>query len=162
LLDILLLQSVAYDAMDNMPAALHMLQRAVELGAPQRYVRAFVEAGAAIQRLLSLLLTELAQRNVNMLRRKSAALQQYIASILAGRATAKPSSRRRGSSGSAAARASETTVELPPPRLTPRQRQVMRLIAEGASNEDIARLLVIALPTAKRHVSNIFAALDVR
>ena len=61
-----------------------------------------------------------------------------------------------------AARADERAAELPTPKLTPRERQVIRLIAEGASNDDIARVLVIALPTAKRHVSNIFASLDVR
>ena len=35
----------------------------------------------------------------------------------------------------------------------------MRLLATGASNQDIARTLVIELPTVKKHVSNLLGKL---
>jgi LuxR family maltose regulon positive regulatory protein len=45
--------------------------------------------------------------------------------------------------------------------LTPRELEVMHLIALGRSNAEIAESLVIALPTVKRHISNIFGKLAV-
>ena len=44
---------------------------------------------------------------------------------------------------------------------TKRELEVLQLIAEGASNQDIAARLVIASPTVKRHISNIFDKLGV-
>ena len=46
--------------------------------------------------------------------------------------------------------------------LTPREREVLALIAEGLSNRAIGRRLVISEKTAGRHVSNLFAKLGVR
>jgi LuxR family maltose regulon positive regulatory protein len=39
--------------------------------------------------------------------------------------------------------------------LTRREQEVLRLLATGASNQDIARTLVISLDTVKKHVSNL-------
>lgn len=41
--------------------------------------------------------------------------------------------------------------------LTPRELQVLALVAEGRSNQEIAEQLGISLPTVKKHVSNILA-----
>jgi LuxR family transcriptional regulator, maltose regulon positive regulatory protein len=43
--------------------------------------------------------------------------------------------------------------------LTSRERQVLRLLAEGQANRDIAAALVVTLDTVKRHVSHILAKL---
>lgn len=48
------------------------------------------------------------------------------------------------------------------PRLTERESDVMRLIAEGRRNEEIAERLHILLATVKTHVSNILLKLGVR
>jgi DNA-binding NarL/FixJ family response regulator len=45
--------------------------------------------------------------------------------------------------------------------LTPREIEVLRLLAEGLSNRAIAERLVISEKTAIRHVSNIFMKLEV-
>jgi DNA-binding CsgD family transcriptional regulator len=45
-------------------------------------------------------------------------------------------------------------------RLTAREREVLRLLAGGASNPDIARALVISTKTAEHHVSNILRKLQ--
>ena len=45
-------------------------------------------------------------------------------------------------------------------RLTARERQVLRLLAGGASNPGIARALVISTKTAEHHVSNILRKLQ--
>jgi DNA-binding NarL/FixJ family response regulator len=46
-------------------------------------------------------------------------------------------------------------------RLTPRQEQVLALLAEGCSNKQIADRLVLAEPTVKMHVTAIIRALGV-
>ena len=45
-------------------------------------------------------------------------------------------------------------------RLTDRERQVLLLVGEGRSNQEIADLLVIAESTAKTHVKRILAKID--
>jgi DNA-binding NarL/FixJ family response regulator len=46
--------------------------------------------------------------------------------------------------------------------LSPRELEVLALIAEGLSNRAIGERLVISDKTAGRHVSNVFAKLGVR
>ena len=48
-----------------------------------------------------------------------------------------------------------------PGGLTEREVEVLRLVAEGRSNPDIARALVLSQKTVERHLSNIFTKLDV-
>ncbi len=48
-----------------------------------------------------------------------------------------------------------------PDGLTERELEVLRLVAEGRSNPDIARALVLSQKTVERHLSNIFTKLDV-
>ena len=46
-------------------------------------------------------------------------------------------------------------------RLTPREREVLRLMAQGRSNKEIGALLGISVGTAKTHVRHIFRKLQV-
>jgi len=53
----------------------------------------------------------------------------------------------------------------PPPildELTPREKDVLRLIAQGASNKEIAQKLYISEGTVKNHVTNILTRLNLR
>lgn len=49
----------------------------------------------------------------------------------------------------------------PPPELTRRQREVLRLVADGLTNRQIAERLVISEHTVHRHISSILRRLDV-
>ena len=62
-------------------------------------------------------------------------------------------------SGSRSALESDAEDEPPPIELTARELQVLRLLAEGASNKSIARRLGITPHTAKFHVASIVAKL---
>jgi DNA-binding CsgD family transcriptional regulator len=44
--------------------------------------------------------------------------------------------------------------------LTPREREVLRLVAAGQSNREIAAALFISVPTVKRHLTTILGKLD--
>lgn len=46
--------------------------------------------------------------------------------------------------------------------ITPREFEVLQLIAEGLSNQEIAERLFLSLNTVKSHTSNIFSKLDVQ
>jgi len=48
----------------------------------------------------------------------------------------------------------------PADRLTPREREILQLIAEGRSSKDIARLLGLSVKTADAHRANIMRKLD--
>ncbi len=61
--------------------------------------------------------------------------------------------------------AGRVDAPVPGPRLkslTDREREVMRLVAAGLSNDEIADRLVLSPATAKTHVSRIMSKLDVR
>jgi DNA-binding CsgD family transcriptional regulator len=47
------------------------------------------------------------------------------------------------------------------PELTPRQRELLRLVAEGHTNAQIGRCLGLSEGTVRKHLENIFARLDV-
>jgi DNA-binding NarL/FixJ family response regulator len=47
-------------------------------------------------------------------------------------------------------------------RLTLREHEIMRLVGEGYSNQQIARRLCIALGTVKNHIHNVLEKLDVQ
>jgi DNA-binding NarL/FixJ family response regulator len=49
-----------------------------------------------------------------------------------------------------------------PDDLTPREAEVLRLIAQGLNNHEIAARLVISEATVKTHVNNIFSKADLR
>ena len=44
--------------------------------------------------------------------------------------------------------------------LTPRELEVLRLVAAGRSNREIAATLFISVPTVKRHITTILSKLD--
>jgi DNA-binding NarL/FixJ family response regulator len=52
----------------------------------------------------------------------------------------------------------KTVFEVDP--LTPREREVLKLIAEGKSSKEIAQLLFISVPTANNHRANIMEKLN--
>ncbi len=46
--------------------------------------------------------------------------------------------------------------------LSPRELEVLRLVAAGRSNAEIAQELVVAVSTVKKHINNLYAKLDAR
>lgn len=80
----------------------------------------------------------------------------FIQPGLTARAERELTRRRHGASGAQDEPAA--TME----RLTEREREILRLLASGYSNRDIARALFVVEGTVKNHVSSILAKMGVR
>lgn len=83
-------------------------------------------------------------------------LANAIRAAAAGRATLDPEATR--------ALRQPTPPAMPPAvgqDLTERERQVLGLVIQGLSNEDIAQRLIVSRSTVKFHISNIFSKLGV-
>ena len=59
----------------------------------------------------------------------------------------------------AAASDSAASPSLAPHGLTPREAEVVRLVAAGLSNAEIAETLFLSVPTVKRHLTNVLGKL---
>ena len=146
LIRILVLQATALESSGDERAA---LAEALALAAPEGYLRVFVDEGAAVAALLRKLVATPAKA-------KAAARvpPTYLARVLdafteAGQAVVPPGPGQPGVRARLAA------------ALSPREQEVLALLAAGETNQAIADELVITLDTVKRHVSHIFGKLAV-
>jgi DNA-binding NarL/FixJ family response regulator len=84
-----------------------------------------------------------------------AEIGRAVLAAAAGQAVLDPAVQQRLLS--AAVRAPATQPDHDPDELTPRESDVLRLIAQGKSNREIARALYVSEATVKTHVNRIFA-----
>ncbi len=94
-------------------------------------------------------------------------IQQAIRTVHAGEALLDPAVQRRliqQLRGAALAPKERAAVPAPtlPDGLTPREAEVLGLIAEGLNNLEIATRLVVTEATVKTHINNIFSKADLR
>jgi DNA-binding NarL/FixJ family response regulator len=82
--------------------------------------------------------------------------------IAAGEALLAPSVTRRFIEEFASMRRASTTQQPPTGALTPRETEVLTLVAEGLSNPEIAARLTVTEETVKTHVSRMLSKLGLR
>jgi DNA-binding NarL/FixJ family response regulator len=83
-----------------------------------------------------------------------------IRSVWAGQSRISPSMANKLLTEFAAmTKATEEKPSMPPPRLTDREMEVLRLVARGLNNRDIAAKLFISENTVKNHIRNILEKL---
>ena len=75
-------------------------------------------------------------------------VQQRLLTSATGRGAARP--------------APSEPAAVPPADLTPRESEVLRLIADGLTNRDIAARLFVSESTVKTHINNLFAKAQLR
>jgi LuxR family maltose regulon positive regulatory protein len=137
-IEILILQSLAYEAQGNISLAITPLKRALTLGAPEGYFQIFVDEGPPMARLLYESLSNDVEPTHP--RRLLAAFPDVE---LEKTDTTK----------------SQTELIEP---LSDRELEVLQLIAEGLTNKEVADQLFISLHTVKIHARNIYAKLGVK
>jgi len=143
------LQAVAYHMLDEEQKAFTVLAQAVHLAEPEGYIRIFVDEGTAMVALLSRL------RDQERKQGPTPYLDTLLATFSSESMTHKPLP-----TGSGQHRGHIREQPLIEP-LSERELEVLQLIARGDSNQEIAEVLVIALDTVKRHVTHIFEKLGV-
>jgi LuxR family maltose regulon positive regulatory protein len=152
-LQALLLHGQMQAALGDEQAGLADVARALELAEPEGFISIFIEEGLPIKEALTTLLKR------NMAGRASAG---YIHDILA--AFPKTPSIQEAYTPHKPARRDELSTDeslaLFEP-LTTRELEVLRLIAEGYSNQGIAEQLVITVSAVKKHTANIYGKLSV-
>ena len=146
IIEIRALHSLALAAAGDKDVAVDALAEALTLACPPGYVRVFADAGVPMGALLARLIA--AQRAEHGAAR--AVPVGFVGNVL--RAFGE---RHAAPPGPRAAAAVLGLVE----PLTARELEVLTLLAAGASNQAIARELVISLDTAKKHVSHVLGKL---
>jgi len=142
-----LLKALALDAFDSSDAALIVLEETMTLAEPQGCVRAFVDLGGPMHRLLEKATHGTRPRYTAML--LDAMHQQLIAM-----APVSPSNEPAQEQPS-------TPHGLADP-LSERELQILTLICKGLSNQEIGQQIFVSLSTVKWHNQNIFDKLDVQ
>jgi LuxR family maltose regulon positive regulatory protein len=139
-------RALALRALEQEDAALEALERAMALAAPQRCLRPFLDAGPAVGSLLR----QAARRDIG--ERFAHALCDAFAAERSVRQHLPGETRMQPSSAGASA-----LIE----PLSARELQVLRLIAGGLSNKEIADQLFIGVGTVKWYATTIYSKLGV-
>jgi LuxR family maltose regulon positive regulatory protein len=139
LIIIYVLQALAHQELQHTTAALDCLGQAISLAAPEGYRRVFLDEGEAVAGLLA---------------QQKPLAQSFITSLLEA-FQAPPAQSHRPALLSATA--SQPLIE----PLSETQRNILRLVADGLSNRDIAAKLTITEGTTKWHLNQIYGKLNV-
>jgi LuxR family maltose regulon positive regulatory protein len=170
-IEVHLLQALAHQMLHEETLALSVLSEALRLAEPESYIRSFVDEGAPMATLLSRLRQEqYATGPIPYLDTLLAAFAQESATHEHQSRRAKSCARRcenKDNGGNSLYQPqpkqnTERTMTQPLGPLSEREREVLRLLAQGASNQEIGQKLMIATYTVKRHVSQIFSKLEVK
>ncbi len=147
-IEILVLQAMAYHMQGNLPDALLSLQHALALAEPEGYIRMFLDEGSTMMQLL---------REASALKIMPGYTGQLLAAFEAENQI------KEDKSGIPPAlpeghRSSNPFVE----PLSQRELEILKLIALGLSNRVIGERLFLALDTIKGHNRKIFDKLQVQ
>jgi LuxR family maltose regulon positive regulatory protein len=151
-IEILGLQAVALHAQGEESAALIVLERALRLAEPAGFIRTLIDVGPAIASLLRKALAR-------------GSMRTYVEHLLAAfplpdfEAGTAPAVRDELTSVPATAPRTMPVSTLDP--VTARELEVLRLLAAGASNADVARALIVERSTVKTHLIHLYGKLGV-
>jgi LuxR family transcriptional regulator, maltose regulon positive regulatory protein len=148
----LLVQACAEAALGQHAAAGSAILRALGLAEPGHYRRIFLEGGVPVRALLEARRAIILEEANDI---PAPRLLAYIQTLLAAFDSAQPAA----PAPVVIARTLPVQAGLAEP-LSERELEVLRLMATGASNAEIAQKYYITVNTVKKHISNIFGKLE--
>ena len=137
-IEILILRALALETQGERAEALIALFHALTLAEPEGYIRLFIDEGVP----MATLLRQAHMRNI---------IQGYVAHLLAA-------FEQTGASLHLSDPNASPLVE----PFTAREREVLQLLVDEASNREIAQFLVLSVNTVKKHIFNICGKLGVQ
>jgi LuxR family maltose regulon positive regulatory protein len=143
------LRALAFQLAGWQEKALDSLRESVELATPEGYARTFIDLGESMRRLISNLRSQVG---------KQTSLVLYLDQIMATFPASPPAGKAMGITSADQPSIIHHLVE----PLSPRELQVLRMVAQGLSNQEIAVRLVVALSTVKAHTNSIFGKMGVK
>jgi len=143
IIEILCIQALAYERLAENNRAIQALCRALSLAKPEGFTRVFLDEGLPIARLL----TKAVDANI---------CPDYAARLLSILSSEARKPIRVSISINESTEQSATHVTL-----SPRELEVLRLVASGMSNKDMADKLYLSVGTVKRHINNIYSKLGI-
>ena len=155
-IELLLLQAEALHASGEVNQAIEQLSRVLSLAEPEGYIRLFVDEGVPMAHLLMQMRSH---RPGGQQSTSNSFSLDYIKKLLTASGTSSDQSALQSSGVTLT-----TPVSVPPTLVEPlseRELEVLRLIVEGNSNQEIADRLVLALSTVKWYVNVIYGKLQV-
>jgi LuxR family maltose regulon positive regulatory protein len=152
-LEIEILQALAAATQGQQAEALVIFERALAFAASEGYVRIFVDKGPQIASLVAQSIERRAQNDPIR-----AYAEQLLLAFPAEQRAEAPHAPPWPPVLRSTLERSNALIE----PLTARELEVLRLIANGASNGTIAETLIVSLGTVKKHVNNIFGKLQVQ
>lgn len=144
-IETLCIKALAQSAQSKKGQAIKTLTRALTIAQPKNYRRSFIDEGKELQLLIT---------DFRLQIEKPRALSNYVAELFA--AFDKPSPPITAKS-KIQNQKSEILVE----PLSPQELRVLRLLASGLSNPEIARELVVSTNTIKTQLQSIYRKLNV-
>ncbi len=154
-IEILTLRALTAMAAGQLAAARGALIRALQLAEPEGYIRLFVDEGQPLRELLVQVKKFRPWASHSGFAAGSDTLHAYITRLLEAFGPGiKPTNLQPSNPQPSNP---ESLIE----PLSERELQILRLIAAGLSNQEIASRLVISLTTVKSHTSNIYGKLGV-
>ena len=146
-----LLKALAYQAQGNSPRAQETLNQVLTQAESEGYVRLFVDEGDPMRGLLTAYKLQLKKRLPARQQELMAYTDQLIAAFAKPTVLVRPHSKIEPP-------LSQRLVD----PLSERELEVLRLMAAGQSNLEIARTLVITVGTVKSHNNHIFGKLNAK
>ncbi|MBK8464220.1 MAG: hypothetical protein IPL32_00175 [Chloracidobacterium sp.] len=151
-IEVLILKSLAQKACENEEEALEILQEALQLGEPENFIRSFVDEGEPLAKLLLLAL----KKHGKNWEAKRPEILRYVLKLNEAFGVAVPVQKTRVEPDGS----KRPWWYLNDP-LSERELEVIQLVSQGLSNQEIGNRLFISAGTVKRHISNIYQKLDV-